>query len=162
MAPRAVLEAALAQSALSLVSRSGPTVPVALAAASVWQPLHPAVPTNTAFPAATLAAEAEDELDAPDAPLAEDEDEDELADPEAPLLEAPEAPLLEDEDGPPGDGVPYPGTALLTLGGVTPTGGGALAGWERSQLANCVGLTTRTLVRISEWPAPQSSVHSTG
>jgi hypothetical protein len=51
---------------------------------------------------------------------------------------------------------------LVTLGGVLPTGGGPLAGWRRNQLAKAVALTTRTLVRIRECPAPHSSVHSTG
>ena len=46
------------------MSRSGPTVPVADAAASVWQPLQPAEPVNTALPAAALvfADEPADEL----------------------------------------------------------------------------------------------------
>ena len=39
-----------------LARDSGPTVPVAPAAASVWQPLHPAEPVNTALPAAAVAA----------------------------------------------------------------------------------------------------------
>jgi hypothetical protein len=51
---------------------------------------------------------------------------------------------------------------LLTFGGVEPTGGGPLAGWARSQLWKAVALTTRTLERISECPAPHNSVHSTG
>src|SRR5581483_6520260 len=124
-APRAFWEAGVAQSALSLVSRSGPTVPVEPAAARVWQPLHPAVPVNTVLPAAAPVLEDEE----PDDPELDDE--------------------LEPEDDPP-DGVPYPGRALLTFGGVEPTGGGPLAGWERSQLWKAVALTTRTLVRISE------------
>src|SRR5437588_1998391 len=80
VAPRTFLEAALEQSVRSLTSRFGPTLPDAAAAASVWQPLHPAAPVNTAFPAAAapvavelelelelevVGAELEDELEAP-------------------------------------------------------------------------------------------------
>jgi hypothetical protein len=64
LAPRIFWDAALAQSVRSRVSRSGPTVPEAEAAASVWQPLHPAEPVNTVLPAAALVAELElDELE---------------------------------------------------------------------------------------------------
>src|SRR6478736_4799719 len=92
VAPRACLEAALAQSALSLVSRSGPTVPVEAAAASVWHPLHPASPVNTVLPAAALVlAEAELVEDVPedDVEVVEDEPDAELDD--------------EDDDEPPED-----------------------------------------------------------
>lgn len=51
------LEAGLAQSLRSLWSRFGPIVPVAPAAARVWQVLHPDEPVNT-----TLPADAEAEL----------------------------------------------------------------------------------------------------
>jgi hypothetical protein len=68
VAPRIFLEAAVAQSLRRRMSRFGPTVPVALAAASVWQDEQPAVPTNTALPAA---AEPElellEEVEEPDA-----------------------------------------------------------------------------------------------
>jgi hypothetical protein len=81
---------ALAQSAFSRVSRSGPTVPVAAAAASVWQPLHPATPVKTALPAAAVVAEPavdeeveEDEVDEP-AVDEDDEDEDEDEDEDDP------------------------------------------------------------------------------
>ena len=80
MVPRTFWDAGSAQSAFSMVSRFGPTVPVADAAASVWQPLHPASPVNTALPAAALVLEL-------DPPL-EDDDDDELDE-------------LEDEDAPP-------------------------------------------------------------
>jgi hypothetical protein len=53
-------------------------------------------------------------------------------------------------------------SACVTFGGTVPIGGGALAGCERSQVAKAVAETTCALVRISEWPAPHSSVHSTG
>jgi hypothetical protein len=59
LAPRTFIDAGVAQSLRSRVSRSGPTVPVAEAAASVWQPLHPDAPVNTACPAAALAPELE-------------------------------------------------------------------------------------------------------
>ena len=93
LAPRAFLDAAVAQSLFSRVSRSGPTVPLAPAAARVWQPPHPAAPTNTALPAAALAL-----APVPD----EDEPEDELDD------EPDEDPddVLDDDDGPFGAGVP--------------------------------------------------------
>ena len=56
-----------------------------------------------------------------------------------------------------------PGTPGCTaLGGGVPTGGGPLGFCELSQFWNTAGVTTRTAARISEWPAPQSSVHSTG
>ena len=116
--------------------RFGPIVPVVPAAASVWQPPQPAEPVNTALPAAALVAELDPELE---------------LDPE-PELE-PDA-----RRGGPRPGCPGP----IALGGGVPTGGGALGFCERSQVWNAVGVTTRTGARISEWPAPHSSVHSTG
>ena len=68
--PRIFWEAGFAQSVRSLTSRFGPTVPVADAAASVWHPLHPAEPVNTAWPAAALVL---DELDEEDVLGADDE-----------------------------------------------------------------------------------------
>jgi hypothetical protein len=59
------------------------------------------------------------------------------------------------------DGLPgTPGWAAL-VGGV-PIGGGAFAGWAASHDWNWAGWTTYTVERISECPAPHSSVHSTG
>ena len=92
MVPRTFWDAGSAQSAFSLVSRSGPIVPVALAAASVWHPLQPDAPVNTALPAAAFPP---DEL-APEVLDDEDEDDDE----DAPDDEG----ELEDE--------PAPGTTL--------------------------------------------------
>src|SRR5947209_8371666 len=51
------LEAAVAQSRLSRVSRFGPIWPVAPAAASVWQELQPGAPVKSALPAAAVAAD---------------------------------------------------------------------------------------------------------
>src|SRR5438309_4539588 len=74
VAPRTFFDAGFEQSVRSLTSRFGPTLPDAPAAASVWQPLHPAAPVNTAFPAAAapvavelevVGAELEDGLEAP-------------------------------------------------------------------------------------------------
>ena len=71
VAPRTFCDAALAQSVRRRVSRSGPTVPVAEAAASVWQPLHPA-DVNSALAAEELiAALAPDELLLEELPLDE-------------------------------------------------------------------------------------------
>ena len=84
-APRLVFEAAVAQSLFSRISRLGPTVPVAPAAASVWHEAHPA-DANTVFPAA--AVEPPDEDDAPEVELLElDEDEAELLELDAAELE---------------------------------------------------------------------------
>src|SRR5947209_4193856 len=63
--PRTFLDAALAQSAFSLASRFGPTVPVAAAAASVWHPLQPAAPVKTVLPAAAPVLDDELEDDEP-------------------------------------------------------------------------------------------------
>src|SRR5689334_12487326 len=116
-----------------LVPRFGPTVPVVPAAASVWQLPQPADPVKTAFPAAALVCDAE--LPPELVPLV--------------LLELP--------------ALPAPGTPGWTaLGGGVPTGGGPLGFCELSHFWNASGLTTRTAARISEWPAPHSSVHSTG
>src|SRR5690349_19793738 len=97
--PRIFFDAVLVQSVRSLTSRFGPTVPVAPAAASVWHPLHPAVPVNTAFPAeAELLVVELEELEPPEL---EDE------------LEAPAA---------------APGTpGWLVFGGGVPSGGAAPA-----------------------------------
>jgi hypothetical protein len=85
--PRTFIDCAVAQSLRRRVSRSGPTVPVAEAAASVWQPLQPADPVNTTLPAAAVVSELEvDELELDELELDElgalelldDEDEDEL------------------------------------------------------------------------------------
>lgn len=53
-APRTFWEAGSAQSDLRRVSRSGPMVPVAPAAARVWQEVHP-LEAKSAFPAAVEA-----------------------------------------------------------------------------------------------------------
>jgi hypothetical protein len=87
---------------------------------------------NTALPAAALVCEAE---------LLE------LLDPEELLAAALAAP------GTPG---------WTALGGGVPTGGGPLGFCEPSHFSNTAGVTTRTAARMSECPAPQSSVHSTG
>src|SRR5437588_11902734 len=63
VAPLIFFDAALEQSVASLTSRFGPTVPVAPAAASVWQPLQPEVPANTALPADAAEVELVLELD---------------------------------------------------------------------------------------------------
>src|SRR6476660_2130239 len=56
-----------------------------------------------------------------------------------------------------------PGTpGWAALGGGVPTGGGPLGFCELSHFSNTAGVTTRPAARISAWPAPQSSVHSTG
>src|SRR5690242_12779333 len=81
VAPLIRFDAADEQSVRSLTSRFGPTVPLAPASASVWQPVHPAEPVNTVFPAAA-------------APLAELELEPELDEPE-PELDEPELELDE-------------------------------------------------------------------
>ena len=101
----------MAQSLRSLVSRSGPTVALAPAAASVWQDAHPAEPVNTVLPAAALGAAVLDGA----AGFAE------------------EAPPLEDA-APPLDVAVPPGTPawLFDAGGV-PIGGAALAGCEANQ-----------------------------
>jgi hypothetical protein len=58
---------------------------------------------------------------------------------------------------------PAPGTPTCTaLGGGTPIGGGPLGFCDRNHAWNFAGVTTYAAVRISEWPAPQSSVHSAG
>ena len=60
------------------------------------------------------------------------------------------------ELGPPGRPVCW------SLGGGVPIGGAALGFWAFSQVSKAPGVTTCTVERISEWPAPHSSVHSTG
>src|SRR5579864_2044954 len=59
---------------------------------------------------------------------------------------------------PPAEPLGTPGCAAL--GGGTPSGGGPFAFCERSQLLKAAGVTTWTVARIREWPAPHSSVHS--
>src|SRR5579862_5171144 len=54
--PRIFIEAALAQSLPRRIVRFGPTVPVAPAAASVWQLLQVPTPVKIALPAAALLA----------------------------------------------------------------------------------------------------------
>jgi hypothetical protein len=61
--PRALIDAAVAQSLLSRCVRLGPTVPVVPAAPSVWQLPHPPAPVNSALPAAAVAVELELELE---------------------------------------------------------------------------------------------------
>ena len=48
------------------------------------------------------------------------------------------------------------------LGGGVPIGGGAFGLLVREPRLKAAGVTTWTAARISEWPAPHSSVHSTG
>src|ERR1039458_2675472 len=62
-----------------------------------------------------------------------------------------------------GAGVASPGTPGWTafLGGL-PIGGGPLGFWELIHVLKAVGETTFTVERMSEWPAPPSSVHSAG
>ena len=50
----------------------------------------------------------------------------------------------------------------LALGGGVPIGGGPLGFWWLNQVRKAVGVTTCTGARMSEWPAPHSSVHSAG
>jgi hypothetical protein len=88
----------------------------------------------------------EEEVDGVDEVL-DDADDDELDD------EEDEDELALGEPGTPG---------WAAFGGGWPSGGVPLSGWDFSHDANCVGLTTRTVERISECPAPHSSVHSTG
>jgi len=66
VAPLIRFDAGVEQSVRSLTSRFGPTVPDAPASASVWHPLQPEAPVNTAFPAAAAPpVEVEVELDEP-------------------------------------------------------------------------------------------------
>jgi hypothetical protein len=56
-----------------------------------------------------------------------------------------------------------PGTpGWAAWGGGEPIGGAAPAFCEPSQVENADGAITRTVARISECPAPHSSVHSAG
>jgi hypothetical protein len=48
------------------------------------------------------------------------------------------------------------------MGGGVPTGGGPFGCCDDSHDWKSCWETTRTLARISEWPAPHSSVHSAG
>src|ERR1700722_16452451 len=121
VAPRIRFDAAVWQSLRRRWSRFGPIVPVAPAAASVWQEAQPPAPVKTALPAAAVAV-----LEAAGA-----------------LPEAAGAVLAR--------GAPAPGMPLWSsLGGRLPTGGGALAGCDRSQAWKAAGVTTRTVARISE------------
>src|SRR5947209_7116936 len=108
--------------------RFGPTVPVAPAAARVWQLPQPADPVNTALPAAALVCEAEPlELE----PLEPEPDEPDAAAPAA--------------------AAPAPGTPACTaLGGGVPTGGAPLGFCEPSHFWNAAGVSTRTDARIRE------------
>ena len=142
VAPRIRFDAGEEQSVRSLTSRFGPTVPVAPAAASVWHPLHPAEPVNTAFPAdAAPAEELEPELELDEFVLALDE------------LDAAALATLAAAPGTPG---------CTAFGGGVPSGGFALDDRPASQRWNTAGSTTYTGARIRPWPAPQSSVHSAG
>jgi hypothetical protein len=78
---------------------------------------------------------------------------DELDDP----LELEPFELVEPEEAPD----PRPG-ATSAFGGGVPIGGGAFGFSWRSHVWNAVGVTTCTVARINEWPAPHSSVHSAG
>ncbi|HTU85868.1 MAG TPA: hypothetical protein VMF57_09860, partial [Solirubrobacteraceae bacterium] len=104
-------------------------MPDAEAAASVWQPLHPAEVNSAAAAAGLIAALAPEELV---------------------LEELGAGVLLEEDDEEPYPGMTlYPGTsAWTTFGGTMPTGGGALAGWARSQARKAVSVTTCALERI--------------
>jgi hypothetical protein len=131
--PRTFCEAGLAQSLRRRWSRLGPIVPVAPAAASVWQPLHPEAPVKMALPAAGLVV-AEAELDVETFPS--------------------------DDGGDPGGAPGSPDSAATGAG--VPTGGGPFGFCELSHWWYAAGVTTCTGARMNECPAPQSSVHSAG
>lgn len=130
--PRIRFDAGVAQSLFRRVSRSGPTVPVAEAAASVWQVLHvgEAVCVNTVLPAAALVVEAAGGAVGDDAEgVVLDWDE------AGPVVAFPE----EDEGL---DGV-APGSPCSTaFGGGVPIGGAMFAGWALTQVWNATGVTT--------------------
>src|SRR4029079_11864145 len=102
------------------LSRSGPTVPVALAALSVWQL-------------------------------------------EQPLLLKTESPAAEDEDGVVEVDVVLVLVLVVVVEVVVVAGAGA-ADFSccRSHASNAAGFITIAWLRISEWPSPHSSVHSSG
>jgi hypothetical protein len=118
---------------------------------------------NTALPAAAAAPEAApDELELEELEL----DELEPAELELELVE-----LVKPDDEVVLDGALRPGVAetdepelapWAVTGGGVPTGGAAPERCELSHDWKAWGVTTTALARISEWPAPQSSVHSTG
>lgn len=120
-APRFAFEAAVAQSLFSRMSRFGPTVPVAPAAASVWQAAHPAE-ANKALPA--VADEPEPEVDEL---LELDADDVELG-----VLAAP---------GTPG---------WASVGPGTPTGAGPPGFCDCSHELNAAGVSTWTALRMNE------------
>jgi hypothetical protein len=137
-------------SATIAVPRFGPVVPVAPAAARVWQELQPEDPVKIALPAAMLAA-----LEPPAAVVLV------LAPPAVlvvllllvVLVPAPEPlfALFVPSDVPPvGAPAPAPGSpARAAFAGIEPIGGAAPAFWDCSQVWNACGVTTRTDARIN-------------
>lgn len=131
VSPRTRFDAGVAQSLLRRVSRSGPTVPVAEAAASVWQVLHvgEAVCVNTVLPAAALVAEAAGGVVDEDAGGA--------------VLDREDGPVVafpEEDEGLDGGAPGSPCSAAF--GGGVPSGGAMFAGWALAQVWNATGVTT--------------------